>query len=129
MSAPIEVALEAAERELRMLRNTVKDYDTNFPCDGGCNTNDGPEETCSRHGRSPRDLWDLLDRARSGAHTLGEIVERHVEDTLRWAGMEDQVGSDDPDQQLAWERCAEMPGRIAALQAEVAALRADGGAA
>lgn len=57
-------ALEAAEKELSTLRNVVKDYDTNFPCDGGCNTNDGPEETCSRHGRSPSDLWNLLDAAR-----------------------------------------------------------------
>lgn len=55
------------------------------------------------------------DRARSGAKTLGEIVERQVEDTLRWAGMEDQIGMDDPDQQLAWELCAEMPGKIATL--------------
>lgn len=33
-------------------------------------------------------------------------------------------GTDDPDQQLAWERCAEMPGRIAALEAELAEVRA-----
>ncbi len=52
-------------QERLTLRNVVKDYDTNFPCDGGCNINDGPEETCSRHGRSPRDLWNLLDEARA----------------------------------------------------------------
>ena len=51
---------------------------------------------------------EALDRAKRGAKTLGEIVERQVEDTLRWAGMEDQIGTDDPDQQLAWELCAEM---------------------
>lgn len=56
-------ALRRIERELRTLRTVVKDYDANFPCDGGCNVNDGPEETCSRHGRSPRDLWDRLDAA------------------------------------------------------------------
>lgn len=60
------------------------------------------------------------ESAKRGAKTLGEIVDRHVEDTLRWAGMEDQIGMDDPDQQLAWELCAEMPSRIAALEAVIA---------
>lgn len=64
-----------------------------------------------------------LAREKRGAKMLGEIVERQIEDMLRWAGMEDQIGTDDPDQQLAWERCAEMPGRIAELEEEVAALR------
>lgn len=64
------------------------------------------------------------ERTKRGAKTLGEIVERQIEDTLRWSGMEDQIGTDDPDQQLAWERCAEMPGRIAALEAELAEVRA-----
>lgn len=65
---------------------------------------------------------EALARVKRGAKTLGEIVERQVKDTLRWAGMEDQIGTDDPDQQLAWERCAEMPGRIAELEAEVVRL-------
>lgn len=64
------------------------------------------------------------ERTKRGVKTLGEIVVRQVEDTLRWAGMEDQIGTDDPDQQLAWERCAEMPGRIAELEAELAEVRA-----
>lgn len=46
---------------LRTAENVVKDYDANFPCDGGCNVNDGPEETCSRHGRSPADLWNITE--------------------------------------------------------------------
>lgn len=58
------------------------------------------------------------DRAKRAAVTLGRIVERQVEDTLRWACMEDQIGTNDPDQQLAWELCAEMPGKIAALTVE-----------
>ncbi|MBP5800757.1 hypothetical protein J2D78_01540 [Microbacterium maritypicum] len=56
---------EVTEKELRTLCNVVKDYDVNFPCDGGCNVNDGPEETCSRHGRSPADLWNLLEADRA----------------------------------------------------------------
>lgn len=70
------------------------------------------------------DSAEAHERTKRGAKTLGEIVVRQVEDTLRWAGMEDQIGTDDPDQQLAWERCAEMPGRIAELEAELAEVRA-----
>ena len=32
-----------------------------LPCDGGCNVNDGPMEECSRHGRTPRDLWGIIE--------------------------------------------------------------------
>jgi hypothetical protein len=63
-------------------------------------------------------LVGALEKAQRGARTLGEIVERQVEDTLRWAGMEDQIGLDDPDQQTAWELCAEMPDKIARLTRE-----------
>lgn len=48
-----------------------------------------------------------LDRTKRGARTLGEIIDRQITDLLRWAGMEDQIGLDDPDQQTAWERVAE----------------------
>lgn len=59
MSKP-ELITKVIECE-RALRNVAKDYDTNFPCDGGCNVNDGPAEDCSRHGRSPRDLWERVE--------------------------------------------------------------------
>ena len=32
-----------------------------LPCDRGCNVNDGPMEDCSQHGRSPRDLWGIIE--------------------------------------------------------------------
>ena len=32
-----------------------------LPCDGWCNVNDGPQEECSRHGRTPRDLWGIIE--------------------------------------------------------------------
>ena len=39
------------------------DYlDNNFPCDGGCNADDGPAEECSRDGRSPLELWSIIGR-------------------------------------------------------------------
>src|SRR5690606_11345387 len=59
--------------ELRTLRNTVKDYDANFPCDGGCNVNDGPAEECSRHGRSPRDLWERVESGYRAAQCVENV--------------------------------------------------------
>lgn len=29
------------------------------PCDGGCNVNSGPEETCSAHGRPVAEVWEI----------------------------------------------------------------------
>lgn len=94
---------EKLERELRTARNVVKDYDTNFPCDGGCNTNDGPEETCSRHGRSPRDLWergDYLatqrDEWKAKAEARPQVTDEMVERAAR-AGHEYLLGKRPPD--------------------------------
>lgn len=64
-----------------------------------------------------------LSRLKRGGETLGKIVDRHIEDTLRWAGMEEQIGTEEPDQELAWERCSQMSSRIKALESEIAALR------
>ena len=79
--------------------------------------NDGGNQAAKDY-RRMREAEQACDRAKSAARTLGQILERQVEDTLRWAGMEDQIRTDDPDQQLAWELCAEMPGKIATLTAE-----------
>ncbi|MFA5901380.1 MAG: hypothetical protein WC829_19935 [Hyphomicrobium sp.] len=38
----------------------VKGFEANFPCDGGCNYDSGPEESCSLHGRNPADLWGII---------------------------------------------------------------------
>ncbi|WP_217183394.1 hypothetical protein [Streptomyces sp. AC495_CC817] len=79
---------------------------------------DGADHTAAKYWRLLKEAEAARDRAKRAAKTLGEIVERQVEDTLRWAGMDDQIGVEDPDQQLAWERCAEMPTRIKELEAE-----------
>ena len=57
-----------------------------LPCDGGCNVNDGPMEECSHHGRTPRDLWGIIEdliqrlaaeRAKAlDAHKCDEQAER-----------------------------------------------------
>ena len=57
-------------------------------------------------------------KTKDACKELGRQLERFIEDTFRWAGMEDQIGQDDPDQQLAWEICAEMPDTIKELTRE-----------
>lgn len=49
-------ALIAALREARA---KVGLWEADFPCDEGCR--DYPEETCSRHGRRPDDLWERVE--------------------------------------------------------------------
>lgn len=74
----LAAALEASLAELGSLRNVAKDYDANFPCDGGCNYNDGPEETCSRHGRAPKDLWERVEqgyRAQAERDALRAVLD------------------------------------------------------
>lgn len=48
--------LDAAHRVLAWLRENGYEK---LPCDGGCDYNTGPEETCSRHGRPVREVWDI----------------------------------------------------------------------
>lgn len=51
---------EEAEDALRKATTELDSYKRDFPCDGGCNYNSGPEEECSAHGRPPRELWGLI---------------------------------------------------------------------
>ena len=48
-----------------------------FPCDGGCV--DAPEETCSRHGRSPADLWRIIGEVAAERDTAIERLERVID--------------------------------------------------
>lgn len=57
------------------MRDAAEAYDRKFPCDGGCSVNVGAEETCSRHGRPPAELWTLLDRARQRVRALEEAID------------------------------------------------------
>lgn len=63
--------------------------------------------------KSARERDRVTQRA---AQTLGKIIDRQITDLLHWAGMDDQIGLDDPDQQTAWELVAGMPDEIKTLQ-------------
>lgn len=49
-------ALDEAERENERLKAAQP------PCDGGCNYNSGPEETCSAHGRPVAEVWSIVEQ-------------------------------------------------------------------
>ena len=48
------------------LQAKLQQYEEQFPCDGGCM--EGPEETCSAHGRPPKELWEMLEKANKKAN-------------------------------------------------------------
>ena len=57
----IERADAAFERGIEQVRADERTKRPDLPCDRGCNVNDGPMEDCSQHGRSPRDLWGIIE--------------------------------------------------------------------
>jgi len=79
----------------------VEGYKQHFPCDRGCNYNDGPQEECSLHGRNPRDLWEVIgglarerDEARAEVERLGDVEKmlaesEHANET--YAGIEGEL--------------------------------------
>jgi hypothetical protein len=89
----------AAEREVERLTaerdgalasavafKTERDrLDEQYPCDGGCNY-DGPAEHCSRHGRTPAELWTIIaDLAveRNRLRGFADAVLRNIEPQWR----------------------------------------------
>lgn len=117
--------------ELKTLRNVAKDYDTNFPCDGGCNIHAGPEEECSRHGRSPRDLWGIIsglieerDAEKARADHLESRLRHRERLGLAAIFLADTFESDDPDGELRAMRDEWLAEQTAPLRARVEVLEA-----
>lgn len=47
--------------------------DERYPCDGLCT--DAPEEDCSRHGRTPAELWEFLNAAATELAALRPLID------------------------------------------------------
>jgi len=60
---------DAVIKELRRLRADTP------PCDGGCNENTGPEETCSLHGRTTADVWQIVYRVMAESDHLRSFAQ------------------------------------------------------
>lgn len=64
-------------------------------CDGGCNYNTGPEETCSRHGRPVAEVWGIVqqiadERDKAVAEAVAAERERERERCARIAETQEQ---------------------------------------
>ena len=52
----------------------VERLERRFPCDAGCF--DAPEEECSRHGRTPAELWAIVESVQSQREAVRHWTER-----------------------------------------------------
>jgi len=72
---PVEQRAADAEVEVERLRSQLAWWETTFPCDAQCSAfNEGPQEDCSRHGRSPSDLWSINDRLRTERDQMADAI-------------------------------------------------------
>jgi len=78
-----------------------------LPCDGGCNPNSGPEETCSRHGRKVAEVWEIVS----------DLVARSIDQDEALATCRDQRTD------LA-ELAEGLTARAEAAEAKIAAVEA-----
>ena len=58
--------------EVERLTTEREWFKDRFPCDGVCV--DAPEEACSRHGRSPADLWRIIGEVAAERNALAGAV-------------------------------------------------------
>ena len=65
---------DAFRKREEHLVNEVERWRERFPCDGLCS--DAPEEDCSRHGRSPADLWRIISEIAAERDALVTTVGR-----------------------------------------------------
>lgn len=80
-------------RELAELRER-------YPCDGMCS--DYPEEDCSRHGRTPADLWGLLLETNKAL----QETQARAESLREWATAMTEWLAEHPDHDLTAEDVA-----------------------
>jgi len=45
------------------------------PCDGGCSYGDGPEETCSLHGRKVSEVWEIASSVGAERDGYAAVIE------------------------------------------------------
>lgn len=50
------------QREIALLQAVILKWEDDFPCDMGCYADGSPHEDCSQHGRSPADLWSIIQQ-------------------------------------------------------------------
>lgn len=63
------------------------------PCDGGCDYNSGPEETCSRHGRPVAQVWAIVDELQARIAEKDATIQRVREVLARVDVYDYEAGS------------------------------------
>ena len=79
---PTTLALIAA---LEAKTAEVEGYKQHYPCDGGCNYTDGPQEGCSLHGRNPRELWEAIGGLTRDRDEARAEVSRIEGSAIEWS--------------------------------------------
>ena len=79
--------VERMQKDIERLTTEREWSEDRFPCDGGCV--DAPEETCSRHGRSPADLWRIIGQVTAERDTLATQVARVEEVLDHWRTVDE----------------------------------------
>jgi hypothetical protein len=79
--------VERMQKDIERLTTEREWSEDRFPCDGGCV--DAPEETCSRHGRSPADLWRIIGEVAAERDALAAQVARVEALGEKWLAMDE----------------------------------------
>ena len=79
--------VERMQKDIERLTTEREWSEDRFPCDGGCV--DAPEETCSRHGRSPADLWRIIGQVTVERDALAAQVARVEEVLEHWRTVDE----------------------------------------
>jgi hypothetical protein len=69
--------VERMQKDVERLTAEREWSEDRFPCDGACV--DAPEETCSRHGRNPADLWRIIGEVAAERNALAAAHARESE--------------------------------------------------
>jgi hypothetical protein len=91
--------VERMQKDVERLTAEREWSEDRFPCDGACV--DAPEETCSRHGRNPADLWRIIGEVAAERNALAAAHARESEKVWKVEEVMDDIEGSDP---TTWER-------------------------
>lgn len=75
--------LQPLPADAQRLRAQLAHYEERYPCDGLCD-GQGPMEDCSRHGRTPAELWALMSELQQMFEAARAQVAAALAEANRW---------------------------------------------
>ena len=91
--------VERMQKDIERLTTEREWFNDRFPCDGVCV--DAPEEACSRHGRNPADLWQIIGEVAAERNALAAAHARESKKVWNVEEVMDDIEGSDP---TTWER-------------------------